>query len=330
MDVDICTDATPKELKEIFGDIMLPSIQYGSVTVIYNKIRFEITTFRKDLKYENNRLPVKIKYIHSLIDDLKRRDFTINTLCLDENGEILDYLNAKKDLDAKVIKMVGSPKKKLKEDSLRILRAVRFATILGFALDDELKKYIKKYGYLLKKLSYYRKKEELEKIFTSSNIEYGLQILNDLDLVEHLELKNIDKLVPTPSIITIWAQLGVSEIYSFSNHEKDTINKINELLDKDILNNENLYYYGLYITSLVGEIKKIPKKIIVKKYNDLPIKSSKDIVINGKEISLILDRKPGNYLKDVIHSLEINILNGNLNNNYDEITKFILENKQSF
>ena len=121
---------------KIFGDIMLPSIQYGSVTVIYNKIRFEITTFRKDLKYENNRLPVKIKYIHSLIDDLKRRDFTINTLCLDENGEILDYLNAKKDLDAKVIKMVGSPKKKLKEDSLRILRAVRFATILGFALDD--------------------------------------------------------------------------------------------------------------------------------------------------------------------------------------------------
>ena len=81
LDVDVCTNATPKELKDIFGDVMLPSIQYGSVTVIINKIRFEITTFRKDIKYENNRLPVKIKYINSLIDDLKRRDFYINTLC---------------------------------------------------------------------------------------------------------------------------------------------------------------------------------------------------------------------------------------------------------
>ena len=174
IDVDICTSATPKDLKEIFGDIMLPNIQYGSVTVVYRKIRFEITTFRKDIKYENNRIPVKIKYIDSLLEDLKRRDFTINTLCMNKAGEIIDLLGAKIDLDNKIIKMVGSARKKLKEDSLRILRAVRFATILDFNLDEDLKKYIKKYGYLLKKLSYYRKKEELEKIFVSHNAKRGV------------------------------------------------------------------------------------------------------------------------------------------------------------
>lgn len=330
VDVDICTDATPKELKNIFGDIMLPNIQYGSITVIYNKVRFEITTFRKDLKYENNRLPIKIKYIHSLVDDLKRRDFTINTLCLDASGELLDFLGATADLDNKVIRMVGNPKKRLKEDCLRILRAIRFATILNFTLEDELKKYIKKYGYLLKKLSYYRKKEELDKIFTSNNIMYGVSLLKELGLVEYLELKNIDALVPTPSLVAIWAQLGVSDIYSFSNYEKDTIKKINDLMSKDILDNKNLYYYGLYVSSLVGEIKGVSKKDITIKYNNLLIKSSRDILINGKQISELLERKPGSYIKDIVTNLEINILDGKLDNSYEELKKYIIENKHNF
>lgn len=329
VDVDICTEATPKELKDIFGDIMLPSIQYGSVTIIYKKTRFEITTFRKDIKYENNRIPVKIKYIHSLKEDLLRRDFTMNTLCLNAKGEILDYLGAKGDLDKKVIKMVGSPKKKLKEDSLRILRAIRFATILNFELDDELKKYIKKYGYLLKKLSYYRKKEELEKIFTSSNIAYGIRLLKELELVDCLELKNIDNLIYTPSLITIWAQLDVSDIYSFSNHEKDTISKIKELCDKDILDSRNLYHYGLYISSLVGEIKGIPKKIITKKYNDLPIQSIKDIAITGKDISKILKKEPGSYIKTILEKLEYEILVGNIKNEYSCLKEYIVKELES-
>ena len=83
LDIDICTNATPKDLKDIFGDIMLPKENYGSVTVIKNKIRFEITTFRHDIKYENNRTPLEIEYINNLEDDLRRRDFTINTLCRD-------------------------------------------------------------------------------------------------------------------------------------------------------------------------------------------------------------------------------------------------------
>lgn len=327
IDVDICSEATPKELKEIFGDIMLPSIQYGSVTVVYKSIRFEITTFRKDIKYENNRLPIKIKYIHSLKEDLLRRDFTINTLCMDASGEIYDYLGSKEDLDNKIIKMVGSPKKKLKEDSLRILRAIRFATTLNFTIDEELKKYIKKYGYLLRRLSYYRKKEELEKIFTSPNIKYGITLLKELDLIEHLELSNIDNLIYTPSIIAIWAQLDVVDKYMFSNHEKDTINKIKELINKDILDSNNLYYYGLYISQLVGEIKGLPKKIITKKYNDLPIQSIKDIDITGKEISELLGRKPGSYIKDILSVLEIEILNKNLENKKEVIKDYILNNK---
>ena len=150
-DVDICTNATPKEIKEIFKDSKINNEQYGSVSLIYNTVRFEITTFRKEKKYENNRYPVKIKYIDNLIDDLLRRDFTINTLCIDSEGNYIDLLNAKQDIDNKIIKCVGDANKKIKEDILRSLRAIRFATILNFKLDDKLKKAIKKNKKLIKK-----------------------------------------------------------------------------------------------------------------------------------------------------------------------------------
>lgn len=324
-DVDICTNATPKELKDIFGDAMLPNVQYGSVTVRYKKIRFEITTFRKDIKYENNRTPLKVKYIDNIIDDLKRRDFTINTLCMDLNGEIFDFLNIKEDLDNKIIKMVESPKKKLKEDSLRILRAVRFATILNFEIDSNLKKYIKKYGYLVKNLSYYRKREELEKIFTSKNVEYGIKLLKELNLVPYLELSNIDNLVITPSLIGIWAQLGVCDIYSFSGDDKKIINDLNNIINKDLYDSNILYKYGLYICSLAAEIKKIPKKIVTKKYNDLPIHSISDLDINGKDIMDILNKKSGSYIKDILKDLENKVLNKEIQNKYDSLKSYIVE-----
>lgn len=321
-DIDICTNAKPKELKEIFKDSMLSKVEYGSVTVIYRKVRFEITTFRKDLKYENHRVPTKIKYIGSLADDLKRRDFTINTLCIDSNGNIIDLLNARKEIESKTIKMVGNPKYRLKEDSLRILRAIRFSTILDFKLDDELKKYIKKYGYLLKDLSYFRKKEELEKIFLSDNVLKGIELIKELELDKHLELSNLDNLKITSSIIGIWAQVNVENIYTFNNTEKEHIIQIKELLNKD-LDNYNLYKYGLYISSIVAEIKGIDKKELNQKYSELPIKNRKDINVSADEVCRLLNRKPGPFLKNIFNDLEVNILNNGLKNDKEVLLNYI-------
>lgn len=322
-DVDICTSATPKELKSIFKDSMLPKVQYGSVTVLYNKIRFEITTYRKDIKYENNRVPVKVKYINNLLDDLKRRDFTINTICMDANGNIIDLLNGRQDLESKTIKMFGNPKYRLKEDALRILRAVRFATVLDFKLEDKLRKYIVKYGYLLKRLSYYRKKEELEKIFLSTNAIKGLHLLKELHLDKFLELSNIDNVKITSSIIGVWAQLDVENIYEFNNNEKTFIRKINELQKKELLDNFNLYAYGLYISSIVGEIKGIDRTVINERYNSLPIKSKKDIQITASRICETLNRKQGAFLGDVFKDLEYQILNNGLENKEDVLCEYV-------
>ena len=166
-DIDICTNANPKQIMEIFDTEGVSDTKYGSVKVIYKNYKFDVTTFRKDIKYEDNRKPIKIKYIDNLKKDLLRRDFTINTICIDKDENIIDILGARVDIDNKIIKTVRNPRYRLMEDSLRILRAIRFATILDFNIDDKTKNYIVKYGYLLKKLSGSRKKEELGKIFSS-------------------------------------------------------------------------------------------------------------------------------------------------------------------
>ena len=136
-DVDICTNATPKEIKDIFGDSYIPNEEYGSITVIYENIRFEITTFRREYDYLDNRRPSRIEYTDSIIEDLQRRDFTINTLCMNKHGEVVDLLNNRADIDNRIIKTVGDSYTRFSEDALRILRAVRFATVLGFKLDTE-------------------------------------------------------------------------------------------------------------------------------------------------------------------------------------------------
>lgn len=324
VDIDICTSAQPKDLKQIFKDITLPNEQYGSVMLTKNKIRFEITTFRKETKYKDNRHPGKVKYVNDLLDDLNRRDFTINTLCIDSNGKTIDLMHAKEDIDKRLIKTVGSPKLKIKEDSLRILRAIRFATTLNFKLDNELKRYIQKYGSSLKNLSYYRKKEELNKIFSSPNAMIGIKLISELKLDKHLELSNINNIKPTSSIIGFWSQLDVVDIYNFSNNEKQMIKAISELRTKDVLNNENLYHYGLYVSSIVGEINNIDRKQITAKYNQLYIKNRHEIAIKATDICKILNKKPGKFLKTIIDDLEHKLINKELKNNYQILKQYIL------
>ena len=322
-DIDICTSATPKEIMEIFPNTSSPS--YGSVNILYKNTNFDITTFRKDIKYEDNRIPVKIKYIKSIKKDLLRRDFTINTLCMDKNGNKHDYLNATPDLNNHIIKTVGNPKYRLKEDALRILRAIRFATILDFEIDNKTKHYLKVYGPLLKKLSYQRKKQELDKIFTSANKEKGINLLIEFGLDEYLDLSNLKNITPCPDLIGIWVQIDTNNLYPFNKVEKEQIQKIRELLKKDIHDKYNIYNYGLYATTVAYQIKGENISTLNEIYKELPIYSKKEIDISGKEIAMILKKEPGNYLKDILSKIEKDIIYGYVLNNKESLKKYIIK-----
>lgn len=325
-DIDICTSATPKEIMNLFPNTSSPN--YGSINIIYKNTNFDITTFRKEIKYKENRLPVKIKYIKNLKKDLLRRDFTINTICMDKERNIIDLLNAKPDLEAKIMKTVGNPRYRLKEDALRILRAIRFATILNFDIDEKTKHYLTEYARLLKKLSSTRKRQELDKIFTSKNKEKGIKLLIDLKIDNALKLSNLKEITPCDDLIGIWAQANVDEIYPFTKVEKQQMKDIRAMLKTNIQDKYNIYRYGLYISTVVYQIKQENISTLNKIYNDLPIHSSKDILINGLEIAQILNKEPGSYLKEIITDLEKQIISNNLKNDKESLINYIKEKYQ--
>lgn len=325
-DIDICTNATPKEIVELFEYVQISDFSYGSVNIVYKNVKFDVTTFRKDIKYEDNRKPIKIKYISSLKDDLLRRDFTINTLCMNSNGEVIDLLNGKVDIENKLIKTVDNPKNKIKEDSLRILRAIRFATVLDFEIDDKTKKYLSKYGYLLEKLSNSRKKEELIKIFSSVNKEKGRKLLLELGLDKYLGLLNLSDIVLGDDIIGIWSQLECLDSFPFTKIEKENITKIKELLNYKEIDEYILYKYGLYLCTVVYDIKNKDKVILNEMYRNLSIYNSKDIDVNPLDISFVLDKEPGSYIKDIVNDLEKQIVYRNINNKKEDILEYIINN----
>ncbi len=324
-DIDICTNAKPKEIVDIFDTEYVSDIGYGSVKVIYKNVKFDVTTFRKDIKYENNRKPIKIKYITDLKKDLLRRDFTINTICIDKDGNFIDLLLAREDIDKKVIKTVGNPRYRIKEDSLRILRAIRFASILDFDIDDKTKYYIKKYGYLLNELSSSRKKEEINKIFSSKNKEKGRNLIISLGLDKYLGFKNLDKIIMCDDIIGIWSQVELEYEYPFSKLEKDSIKNVREMLEVEI-DKYSVYKYGLYVSTVVGSIKGVSYRKINDIYKKLEIYSKKDINIKGMEIANALNSKPGNYLSMILDDLEKEILSGNIKNEYKELYDYVVKN----
>jgi len=280
-DIDICTNAKFKDLKKIFEDIK--DNKYGSYKLKYKNYEYEITTYRKERKYLKNRFPKKIRYTKSLKQDLKRRDFTINTLCINSQEEYVDIKDAKKDLDKKIIRLIG-PKTKLKKDSLRILRAIRFATYLDFELDKKLEKAIKKYKTYLENLSYDRKKQELEKILKDKNATYGIKLIKKYDLEKYLKI-NLKNVILTKNINGIWAQILTDDSYNFTKEEYKQINKIIKLKNKQY-NSYDLYKYGPEILETVNEIKQ-ENRNIKKLYNELTIKDRDEIDIDFFEICKI-------------------------------------------
>lgn len=324
-DIDICTNARVKDLMEIFKDYKVTPLEYGNILLETKDYLYEITTFRKDIDYINNRKPI-IEYVDTLEEDITRRDFTVNSICMDKDGKIIDLLNGKKDLNKKIIRTIGDPYFKIKQDSLRILRAIRFASCLNFKIEDNLKNAIKENKDLLKDLSYERKKEELTKIFTSDNKAYGIKLLKELDLLEVLELTNIDNVLRTKDLIGMWSTITINDNYPFTKKEKELINNINKLLKEDLNDIFVLYKTGLYEINIVCDLKKLSKKKYSNKYEKLVIKDKNEINITTEDICILLNKEPGCFLKEIYSDLEKNILLKNIKNNKEEIEKYILNN----
>ncbi len=133
-DWDITTSAAPDQVKHLFAKTVDTGIQHGTVTVLEGKEGFEVTTYRIDGEYQDKRHPTEVIFTQNLIEDLRRRDFTINAMAYNETEGLIDVFGGIEDLNKKVIRCVGSPNDRFTEDALRMMRAVRFASQLGLRL----------------------------------------------------------------------------------------------------------------------------------------------------------------------------------------------------
>lgn len=186
LDWDITTSALPEKTTEIFEalgcKVIKTGIKHGTVTVLKDHEPFEVTTFRIDGEYTDRRRPDGVSFTASLSEDLKRRDFTINAIVADCDGNIKDAFGGIDDINRKVIKAIGDPDKRLNEDALRIMRALRFASVLGFKIDPELQKSLRKNKELLRDIAPERINAEFSKLICGENFSWVL--LNFTDIIE--------------------------------------------------------------------------------------------------------------------------------------------------
>jgi poly(A) polymerase len=191
-DYDVATDATPDRVEEIFPNSLTVGAQFGVVVVIAesseeNNLQVEVATFRSDVGYSDGRHPDAVLYTKSTEEDVKRRDFTINGLLLDpKTNEVLDYVGGRDDLDAGIIRAIGQPEARFREDKLRMLRAVRFAARFGYTIEPEAFRAIQRLAPEVVQVSAERLRDEMTKLLTEGSARRGFEWLDETRLLPEL------------------------------------------------------------------------------------------------------------------------------------------------
>ena len=218
-DFDITTSAKPEQIKQTFSsfNVIETGIKHGTVTVIINGASIEITTYRVDGEYDDNRHPRNVIFASNLEDDLSRRDFTVNALAYNPRIGVVDMFDGLSDLKNKIIRTVGNGEKRFSEDALRILRCVRFSSVLGFDIEKNTETAVRKLVGLLENISAERLFSELKKLICGQNAG---KIIEDFPEV-------ITKVVPELSKSVGFEQKSKYHIYDVYTHTARAIGESN-------------------------------------------------------------------------------------------------------
>ena len=318
-DIDICTNAKIEDIERIFKGKGKSYPNYYSYHIKEQDYTYDITSYRKELKYKNNK-PCKIEYAKTLKEDLKRRDFTINTLAIDKDGKLIDLMPAKKDLDKKIIKVVGDTETRLKEDKTRIIRAIRFACTLDFTLSKDIEEFLKKNGKYLNQIPKEYIKKELDKIFTNGDYIKFFNIIQKFKLNKYLNIE-FTTIQPTYNYYGVWSQLNTK--LPLTRKETYNIKYINKLVSNGDITIEDVKNYNEDIIKNAASLLNIDSK--VKKILEITkLHSIIDINFDIYEISTLVGISK---TKTMFKKIEKAIISGSLLNDHDEIERFIINNR---
>lgn len=333
-DIDIATAAEPIEVKALFSNTVDIGIDHGTVLVIVDKEPIEVTTFRTDGSYSDHRRPDDVFFVKSLKEDLLRRDFTINALAMKVNGELVDLFGGQQDLKNKIIRAVGNAVNRFQEDALRMLRAVRFSSVLDFVIEEQTFQAIQTLSNEIRHVSIERVKIEMDKLFIGLNPQKAFHYLEKTNLGSALPLfpektNELNNCLPFQSPIEGWAFLmvagkfkpaDISAAYKLSNKEHQTIDSIHELFIKrktGFFNRQDLYRFEAtslttaerFFAAFNKNSTSEPAAEIEARKAALPIKSIQDLQINGADLMKWTGEKGGPWTGEWLKKIEQAVLN---------------------
>lgn len=352
-DIDIATSALPAFIQQIFTKVIPVGIAHGTVIVRHQQQSYEVTTFRIDGAYSDKRHPDSVEFIDKIDKDLQRRDFTINALAMDKNGLITDLFNGKNDLQNKVIRTVGNGYERFTEDPLRIIRALRFTSQLGFTIHHETLTEMIEVKQAVETLANERITNEFTKLFAGKYLNNGIEYLKITEVYKHLPIfsafPNLVHILPKslkplgsfgavialfhllePKVsITKWVRewkcsnktkLEAIQLVEAFNHYKE-----NGLDKWTVYRLSALYYHDFIGILTIMYPSKIHSENTLKQISShLPIQSKKDLAINGTDlVELFPNVKKGRWLQTTISQIEREVVSGTLRNTKYDIKEWI-------
>lgn len=344
-DIDITTSATPEEVLALFPTAKHTGRNFGGVTVFIEQDSFEVTTFRLEGKYKQHRFPTDVTFSSSIQDDLQRRDFTMNALIMDDTEHVEDYVQGISDIQHKQIRTIGDPSKRFEEDALRILRAFRFVSKLGFDIEKNTLEAISNHKALIQTISIERVMQELEKIITGPyrnkalaymiqttvdtvlyGLEQGIQYCQRLDAkLEILEFYIISFILN-----------DIDDVWRFSNHDKRLIYQVitlHEVTKEEPFNKYILFSNKLQPCLLTNHINVLlgyhnQEVEIQTMWNEMPVKDVCDLAFKGQDILELTSLKKRSVIGLVIDDLLFQVIMGIMPNEYEPLKTFAFKRIQ--
>ncbi|SDM76805.1 tRNA nucleotidyltransferase (CCA-adding enzyme) [Fictibacillus solisalsi] len=350
-DIDIATSALPVEVSSLFPKTIPVGIEHGTVIVRHGAVSYEVTTFRKEGKYVDRRHPSSVEYIDSLEEDLSRRDFTINAMAMDRFGTIHDPFGGRQDLQNQLIKTVGNPVERFLEDPLRIMRALRFWSVMGFSLESQTKRACVSLSKELREIAVERIAVEFTKLLRGMDAPICLAFifeegfsssLPDLerykDRTDHLSSfgwtgleKDVERWAALLFLLGVSDLTGFLKAWKRSNAFIREVGLLFRFLDKDVRQPVYLYELGeeravscLRIRNLLqGKEANEELSDLKKSYHKLPIHSRKQLAVNGRDVVKSFEREKGPWIQEILGEIEKGVIEKTVQNNKEEILSWV-------
>ncbi|MCI0765756.1 CCA tRNA nucleotidyltransferase [Bacillus sp. TL12] len=353
-DIDIATSALPEEVMHLFPRHVPVGLEHGTVIVVQEGVPYEVTTFRTESDYEDFRRPSSVQFVRSLKEDLKRRDFTMNAIAMNEVGDIIDLFRGQDAIRKQEIATVGNAADRFQEDALRMMRGIRFVSTLGFSLEEQTKRAIEKYGHLLEHIAIERITVEFEKLLTGIYCVKGLQQLVETKLFTHLPYLQMseERILKAAQYnwdsfetdIEAWAFFlyctGEEHPSVFLRQWKFSNKKIKDIVavilairfrKTNSWDAVSLYKTGLH-TALMAE--RVYQAIIEKYdmssvnhvqslFDSLSIHNRQEMKVSGNDLLGWTEKTPGPWVAEVLQKIEKEILQERLENEKEKIREWL-------